>query len=235
MKMNPPVQGMQKMPNMNDSSAMQSVPPVNQNPEKTEKQQQEDFWAFFDGGSSTGHKNTDEEDFFGKTRTEPEIPSDPFADIDNRRKKRVQQDYMNDTPVVDGSLLEKRESGNLSRIYMRQTGNASNDLIAGTGERKSGSMAETQEVDASMLSSAVNVRSRVTMGFAGRANADELEAYVPKHHEALMSQADHAVEAMPKKINPYESELDKIELPEYMQAKKTVKEETAEIPSIPEV
>ncbi|MDE7225481.1 MAG: hypothetical protein K2N49_01270, partial [Ruminococcus sp.] len=34
MKMNPPVQGMQKMPNMNDSSAMQSVPPVNQNPEK---------------------------------------------------------------------------------------------------------------------------------------------------------------------------------------------------------
>ena len=40
---------------------------------------------------------------------------------------------------------------------------------------------------------------------------------------------------MPKKKNPYESELDKYELPEYMKAKKTVKEETIEIPSLPKV
>ena len=70
---------------------------------------------------------------------------------------------------------------------------------------------------------------------ACNANADALEEYIPEHKEAIMAQADHAVEAMPKKVNPYENELDKIELPEYMQAKKTVREETAEIPSLPEI
>lgn len=58
---------------------------------------------------------------------------------------------------------------------------------------------------------------------------------MPEHKEALMDEDLHAVEALPKKKNPYESELDKIELPEYMQAKKTVREETIEIPSIPQV
>ena len=48
-------------------------------------------------------------------------------------------------------------------------------------------------------------------------------------------QAERAVEALPKKVNPYESELDKIELPEYMQAKKTSREETIEIPDLPQV
>ena len=50
-----------------------------------------------------------------------------------------------------------------------------------------------------------------------------------------MGQAERAVEALPKKVNPYESELDKIELPEYMQAKKTSREETIEIPDLPQV
>ena len=50
-----------------------------------------------------------------------------------------------------------------------------------------------------------------------------------------MGSADHAVEAMPKRSNPYQNELDEIELPEYMQAKKTQREEIAEIPSIPKI
>ena len=86
-----------------------------------------------------------------------------------------------------------------------------------------------------MLAEKLNVRSRVSMQYADEINADSIEAYVPEHREAIMAQADHAVEAMPKKIDPYESELDKIELPEYMQAKKTVHEDTAEIPSLPEI
>ena len=86
-----------------------------------------------------------------------------------------------------------------------------------------------------MLSENLTSKSRITMYTAGEANASELEAYVPEHKEALMAQADHAVEALPKKKNPYESELDKIELPEYMQAKKTSREETIEIPDLPQV
>ena len=45
-------------------------------------------------------------------------------------------------------------------------------------------------------------------------------AVIMKEKEALMDEDLRAVEALPKKKNPYESELDKIELPEYMQAKK---------------
>ena len=73
------------------------------------------------------------------------------------------------------------------------------------------------------------------MGYTDDVNADDIKQAVNKHKEAIMAKADHAVEAMPKKINPYESELDKIELPEYMQSKKTVHEKVAEIPSLPEV
>ena len=96
-------------------------------------------------------------------------------------------------------------------------------------------MGVTQQVDADKLSENLTGKSRITMYTAGEANADSLEAYVPEHKEALMDEDLRAVEALPKKKNPYESELDKIELPEYMQAKKTVREETIEIPSIPQV
>ena len=40
---------------------------------------------------------------------------------------------------------------------------------------------------------------------------------------------------MPKKKEKYVDELDKIELPEYMKAKKTKRNEKVEIPSLPEV
>ncbi len=50
-----------------------------------------------------------------------------------------------------------------------------------------------------------------------------------------MAQADHAVEALPKKKTTYVDEIDAIELPEHMQAKKTVKEKTPEIPGLPEI
>ena len=67
------------------------------------------------------------------------------------------------------------------------------------------------------------------------ADAGELEAYNPSHSEAIMAQADHAVEALPKKKKTYVDEIDAIELPEYMQAKKTVRDETPEIPDLPEI
>jgi len=239
----PNMQPMQGMPAMQSvpNQGMQGIPNIPQQTAKTpKKEENNDFWSFFDGGSGERHESSDE-DFFGKSKSEPIISDDPFADIDNRRKKRLQaekaaQGFMSDTPIVDGDQLAKNDSDRINKLYMRQTGNSvSSDLTVGGGRHKNGTMAAAGEVNADMLAEKLNVRSRVSMQYADEINADGIEAYVPEHREAIMAQADHAVEAMPKKIDPYQSELDKIELPEYMQAKKTVHEDTAEIPSLPEV
>ncbi len=236
--MTPNMQGMANVPKQNGMQGIPNTP--QQTAEAPKKEEDNDFWSFFDGGSGEHHASSDD-DFFGKARSEPIISDDPFADIDNRRKMRLQaekaaQGFMSDTPVVDGDKLAKNDSDRINKLYMRQTGNSvSTDLTVGEGKHKKGTMAAAGEVNADMLAEKLNVRSRVSMQYADEINADGIEAYVPEHREAIMAQADHAVEAMPKKIDPYESELDKIELPEYMQAKKTVHEDTAEIPSLPEI
>ena len=143
---------------------------------------------------------------------------------------------MSDTPIVDGGKLAHNDADKFNRFYMRQTDTVNaDDLAENTHVKVQDKMGVTQQVDADKLSENLTGKSRITMYTAGEANADSLEAYVPEHKEALMDEDLHAVEALPKKKNPYESELDKIELPEYMQAKKTVREETIEIPSIPQV
>jgi hypothetical protein len=220
-----------------------AIPPQNTpKPEIPKKDDKQAFWDFFDEGTkkpADHSKSTN--DFFGKVEPESKIPEDPFADIDNRRKKRLQgqsksDGVMSDMPVVDGSKLEKNDSSRINNLYMRQIKDSvSDDLTVGTGKSNSGAMDETREVDASLLSENLNVKSRISMGFTEDVNADDIKQAVNEHKEAIMAKADHAVEAMPKKTNPYESELDKIELPEYMQSKKTVHEKSAEIPSLPEV
>lgn len=95
-------------------------------------------------------------------------------------------------------------------------------------------MRVTNEVDASRLNANEHYRSRVSMINTDDLGGATIETFVPKHREAMMAQADRAVEALPKK-KKYVDELDLIELPDYMKAKKTVKEEKAEIPSLPEV
>ena len=67
------------------------------------------------------------------------------------------------------------------------------------------------------------------------ADADQLEAYVPQHSESIMSGDVTAVEALPKKKSTYNDEIDAIELPEYMQARKSVKDDQPEIPGLPEI
>ena len=220
-----------------------AIPPQNTpKPETPKKDDKQAFWDFFDEGSKKPADHSKQtNDFFGKAEPEPINPEDPFADIDNRRKKRLQGQsdsggVMSDMPVVDGSKLEKNDSSRINNLYMRQIKDSvSDDLTVGTGKSNSGTMDETREVDASLLSENLNVKSRISMGFTEDVNADDIKQAVNEHKEAIMAKADHAVEAMPKKINPYESELDKIELPEYMQSKKTVHEKAAEIPSLPEV
>ena len=68
-----------------------------------------------------------------------------------------------------------------------------------------------------------------------KADASELKAYKHEHVESIMQGADKAVEAMPKK-KVYVDELEQIELPEHMKAKKSKpKEKTTEIPSLPDI
>lgn len=233
-----PMQGIPQQQMQPQLQAAQPEPVKEVEPEKDEKQT---FWDFFDEGSKKAVSHEKENDFFGKAEPDPIIPEDPFADIDNRRKKRLQEKMksdgvMGDMPVVDGSKLEKNDSSKINNLYMRQVKeSASDDLTVSSGKHKHRAMEETREVDASLLSENLNVKSRVSMGYTDSVDANDIEEAVHEHREAIMSQDIQAVEAMPKKKTPYESELDKIELPEYMQAKKTSREKTVEIPSLPEM
>ncbi|MDE6520294.1 MAG: zinc ribbon domain-containing protein [Ruminococcus sp.] len=206
-----------------------SLPELPEAPENDKVDVSDDFWSFFDGGESPKNKDFQPaDDFFGKS----ELNADSV-----KKSNKKQNTYMNDLPVVDAEKLEKHDPAKFSRMYMKNTDDVnSNDLKAGV-RRKSdnATMGATKKVDAGRLSVKLKIKSRIAMNSAKEANADDLETYVPKHKEALMPQADKAVEAMPKRINPYESELDAIELPEYMKAKKKKREEIAEIPSLPKV
>lgn len=223
---------------------MQSMPVMSETEEKTvensnQKSDADDFWAFFDEEKSSEHREKQSSgDFFGKSSHGGVMNDVSTAglNLDSlRRDQKKKNSYMNDTPLVDADKLEKHDSGRFSK-YMPQTAAVNaDDLKANTAKKTQDKMGITKAVDVSRLSSNMRIKSRISMDYAGNANPDTLEAYVPEHKEAIMAQADHAVEAMPKKINPYESELDKIELPEYMQARKTVHEEVIEIPSIPQL
>ncbi|MDE7365304.1 MAG: hypothetical protein K2N27_10580, partial [Ruminococcus sp.] len=206
-----------------------SLPELPEAPEDDKVDVSDDFWSFFDGGESPKNKDFQPaDDFFGKS----ELNTDSVKK--NDKKKNT---YMNDLPVVDAEKLEKHDPAKFSRMYMKNTDDVnSNDLKAGMRRKSDNTtMGATKKVDASRLSVKLKFKSRISMNSAKEANADDLETYVPKHKEALMPQADKAVEAMPKRINPYESELDAIELPEYMKAKKKKRKEIAEIPSLPKV
>ena len=207
--------------------------------EKKQESSKEDFWAFFDNGKSDKlHEETSADDFFGK------LSHDGMNDLNMagmdmnalRHSEKKKTSYMNDTPIVDAADLQKNEADKFNKFFMRQTEAVNaDDLQANTQKKQQDFMGVTREVNADMLSANSQFKTRFSMDSAGEADPDLLKNYVPEHKEALMAQADHAVEALPKRVNPYESELDKIELPEYMQAKKTIRSEEAEIPSIPQV
>ena len=229
----PAVPAMPSMPQQGANS-MYGMPALPKAPQKQEQEElvdvSEDFWKFFDGGAATKHKESDPEDFFGKSHG-------GMGDLGSlRHNDKKKTSYMNDTPIVDANKLVYNDADKFNRFYMRQTDTVNADDLAANGHVKiQDRMGVTRQVDAGMLSEKLTGKSRITMYTAGEANADSLEAYVPEHKASMMDGDLHAVEALPKKKNPYESELDKIELPEYMQAKKTVREETIEIPSIPQV
>ena len=209
----------------------------------------DDFWKFFDGGNSQKrHESPDPDDFFGKSsRTTSKNSGDmndlsiPDLGMDMAGMKRAEKkknSYMNDLPIVDGSKLAHNDSDKFNRFYMKDAENFnSNDLTAGSSRetKRKYYMGMTEEVDAGMLTAATkSSKSHITMYTAGKADPDQLEAYIPEHKEALMDQASSAVDSLPRK-KMYQDELDMIELPEYMEAKKTPRGESIEIPSLPKV
>ena len=202
-------------------------PPPPLPPEDKEKVEvPDDFWEFFDGGKATEHAEVDSaDDFFGKRGNE----------IDGMKRFEKKKDaYMNDTPLVDASKLRKNEPAKFNKFYMRSAGVADPDMLeAKKQEKHIDYMRPTKDVDAGDLRVHEKSRAWNIMNKADKANADDLEANVNEHTEAIMAQADHAVEAMPKKPKTYNDEIDAIELPEPMKAKKTKKQ--VEIPGLPEI
>lgn len=236
----PPMMGMpQQVQGMPNPAAYGAVPPQPVQPQSQPQTPPQEtgqvkmpnkFWNNF--FSEDGDDSQDE--FFGSEQGK-EMGSVSAKGLDRLKKpEHKKRDYMSATPDVDASELKPNDSDKINKLYMRKADSVrGNDLGEKQQTFKRPVMNETAEVDASGLEYNEQKKSRITMTQAGEANPEELEAYNPEHKEAIMAQADHAVEAMPKKKKIVD-ELDAIELPAYMQARKTVPEaETAEIPELP--
>ena len=232
-------QGMMNSPMQQRSNGLPAFTPVE--PEKPKKEEKADFWDFFDDGKKDKrHEMPAADDFFGKSSHS----SDGMGDLSTdgldftklRRTEKKKRDYMGDTPLVDAADLNPNDAAKFNRLYMKATEQVNaDDLEAHSTAHSQDRMGMTSQVDVSRLSQNVHMKSRISMGGTDIVDASDLEAYVPEHRSSIMGEADHAVEALPKKKNPYQSELDLIELPEYMKAKKTAREDTIEIPSLPKV
>ena len=200
----------------------QPVPPPVEDKNKVEVP--DDFWEFFDGGKATEHAETDPtDDFFGKR-------NEDLGSLKRPEKKKVS--YMNDTPLVDASKLKKNEESKYNKMFMRSAEVADpSALEAKKEQRRFDYMGSTKAVDASELRAKEERKSWNVMSSAGMADPSELQANTKQRTGSMMAQADHAVQAMPKKAKTYNDEIDAIELPEEMKAKKTNK---TEIPGLPE-
>lgn len=208
-------------------------PAENQDAQKERVEVSDDFWKFFDGGKAAEHNDND--DFFGKK----DVDGTSAGSIDSGRLKRFERkknDYMSDTPLVDGSKLAANTEAKYNKLYMRQTDIVdARNLEAKKDAPTQDIMGVAKSVDADTINVYKHYKSRISMEYTDNADADQLEAYNPEHKESIMAQADHAVEALPKKKTTYVDEIDAIELPEYMQARKTVRDDTPQIPELPEI
>ncbi len=231
----PGITAMGGLPQMQPFGGQNAVnhPVPDNNTAKERVEVSDDFWKFFDGGKAADHSDND--DFFGKKDMDT-IASGSTDAGRLKRFERKKNDYMSDTPLVDGSKLAANTEAKFNKLYMRKT-----DIVdAGDLEAKNNApvqdiMGVTKEVDADTINVYKHYKTRISMEHTEDADAGQLEAYNPVHKESIMAQADHAVEALPKKKTTYVDEIDAIELPEYMQARKTVHDDTPQIPDLPEI
>ncbi len=235
------VSGMPVYATESKSQNLADILPSEDSVQREKESSTDDFWNFFDGGKS-GRKHEDsDDDFFGKSQRSGDMGDVSAGGLDTSRLKKASRkkiDYMGDTPIVDASELRPSDAVNANRYFMRQAQNNSSNDLMGSGKRKNQSgnsdyMTSTKKVDVRKLSTALHHKSRVTMNSAGDVSGEQIETYVPEHKAAIMAEADRAVEALPKKRERVD-ELDLIELPPQMRAKKTVKSEDLSIPSLPE-
>ncbi len=195
-----------------------------------------DFFSDGDGGSDS-KSNSDQDDFFGKSRSSDmgSVSADGMDLSRLKKHERKKNSYMTDTPTVNADALQPNKKDDINKLYMRKTAMVNADeLEAKKTEKTKDIMGVTSDVNADDLATYEHKKTKVVMVNAGQADAEQLEVYKHEHQASIMAEADHAVEALPKK-KVIVDELDAIELPEHMQAKKTVKEDTAAIPALPEV
>lgn len=197
----------------------------------------DDFWKFFDGGSAGKHKNISDDDFFGKHSEEMDSLS--IEDIDLSRKKKYEEkhsEYMSDAPIADASALVRNEEHKFNRLYMRSADivNA-DDLEYNTEKKTQDKMRAAREVSAESLAKNSEALRWNIMAKTKVADADQLEQYIPEHKQAIMAQADRAVEAIPKRNSSCNDKEDHIMLRKHIQDKKAAETEAVEIPVIPEL
>jgi len=217
------------------SSSVQTVSQNIQNNVSNEASQTDEttekFMDFLDDGESNDIQET-ENDFFGKSSDMGSVDV-PIPDVRSLKKRESKKKvYMADVEIKDAENLVPNTASKFNRKYMKQAQKSGSEDL---GEKKifgkKVSMRNTKTVDAEMLNPKFSYKSRIRMGDAGQANPDELQANVAKPKRVTMEEADHAVEAMPKK-KKYVDELDLIELPEYMQARKKSKKDDTDFPSM---
>jgi hypothetical protein len=184
----------------------------------------------------------DDSDFFSQPKQREKDMNDvsaesaDFSNILNnfeiKKKKRV----MSDLPVVNADDLAPNKSDNYTKMFMSSAGIANADDLQENVRKKSrATMFVSDTANADELENYVRKHSKVSMKTSDTANADELQKYEHEHIESIMGNADHAVEAMPKKKS-INDEIDNIILPDYMQARKTVRSESGKSsPALPEL
>ncbi|MDE6501630.1 MAG: zinc finger Ran-binding domain-containing protein [Ruminococcus sp.] len=217
------------------SASPQSVPVFSQSvPVQTPQNDEakEKFMDFLDDGKGNNTENT-EENFFEKSSDMGSVEV-PVLEVGGLKKRENQKTvYMADVEIKkEAENLIPNNANKFNQKYMRQVRQTSSDDL---GEKKNSgkkvSMGETQNVNAEKLNPKFAYKSRIKMGDASHASSDDLKSSFSRRKKVTMAEADHAVEAMPKK-KKYVDELDLIELPEYMQARKKVKKDENDFPSM---
>ena len=183
----------------------------------------------------------DDSDFFSQPKQRNKDMNDVSADSfdfsplekpDKKRKTRC----MSDVPQVNADELAPNTTDKYNKMFMRSTKVVNADELEENVHIKSrATMNVTDKANADELEEYVKKQPKVSMKTTDTANADDLQKYEHEHVESIMSGADHAVEALPKKKS-VNDEIDAIILPDYMQARKTVKSNSgAKSPALPEL
>ncbi|MDE6833023.1 MAG: hypothetical protein K2J39_02060 [Ruminococcus sp.] len=205
-------------------------------PEKqSETDENTEKFRDFIGDVNSKSSEQKEENFFGKTSEMGDVAL-PDLDISGIKKREKRKKlYMTDVEVDDADKLVPNNASKFNQKYMRQASdNGSADLGEKKESGKSVKMSETKNVDSQQLNPKLQYKSCTRMGDALNQQTDNFNTQTLKKRKVTMAEADHAVEAMPKK-KKYVDELDLIELPDYMKARKKQKKNNPEFPGMSEL